>query len=69
MKKTDIDPWREEPVIEREGYQLRSNEEARSEWRTALIVSAIVIVLTVIAADSLGSRAQPTSTGIEIQSK
>ena len=69
MKDKNENPWREEPVIEREGYQLRSNEEARSEWRTALIVSAIVIVLTVIAADSLGSKAQPTAPGIEIQSK
>ncbi len=69
MKDKNENPWREEPVIEREGYQLRSNEEARSEWRTALIVSAIVIVLSVIAADSLGSRNGPERPRIEIQSK
>ena len=44
-------------------------ELARSEWRTALIVSAIVIVLSVIAADSLGSRNGPERPRIEIQSK
>lgn len=68
MKKTDIDPWAETPVVEREGYQLRNAEDAREEWRTILIVTAVLIILSAIAAESVGrpSEAPPVQ---EIHSK
>ena len=68
MKETNENPWREERVIKREGYQLRSNDEIRNEWRTVLIVSAIIVVLSAIATEQFGSAAIPERT-VEIQSK
>ena len=54
MSDKKEDPWAEAPVIEREGYQLRSPQDGREEWRTILFVAAIIVVLSVIAIEAVG---------------
>ena len=72
MNEKKDDPWAEVPVIEREGYQLRTSDDAREEWRTTLFVAAILIMLSAIAAEALGGdrlKAQPVETEIQTKGK
>lgn len=72
MNEKKDDPWAETPVIEREGYQLRTAQDAREEWYTILIVSAILIMLSAIAAEALGGdrlEAQPVKAEIQTKGK
>lgn len=72
MNEKKDDPWAEAPVIEREGYQLRTADDAREEWRTILFVTAILIMLSAIAAEALGGdrlKAQPVETEIQTKGK
>lgn len=62
------DPWAEAPVIEREGYQLRGSDDPREEWRTVLLVAAMIIILSAIAAESFGGNrldAQPAKAQLQ----
>ena len=64
----DNDPWAETPVVERESYQLRDPEEARDEWRTALIVATIILVLSAIASETFGATASTPTPTVEMHS-
>lgn len=65
----DTDPWKEEPVIEREGYQLRPAEEIRDDWRTILIVAAMVVLLSLVAVEAFGGDRAPARMPEQIQSR
>ncbi|WP_298847389.1 hypothetical protein [uncultured Salinicola sp.] len=70
MSEMNDDPWAETPVIDREGYQLRGNDDPREEWRMVLLVTAILIALSAIAAESFGgTRLEADPADTEIQSR